>query len=196
MIYDISQPVFGCRVYPGDPLPEKKLLSDMERGDLYDLTVFSMCAHNGTHIDAPLHFIQNGKSVDEIPPEKCVGAAFVCAHAGDVTAEDAERILKKAEAACPNAAKRILIKGEATVTEEAAQIFAAAGLYLLGNESQSIGPMDAPMAVHKVLLGAETVLLEGIVLKEVPEGVYTLNCLPLNLNGAEGAPCRAILTDH
>lgn len=193
MIYDISQPVFGCKVYPGDPVPEKTVLNDMGQGDLYNLSAFYMCAHNGTHIDAPLHFIRDGKSVDGILPEKCVGPAYVSAHSGEVSAEDARRILAKAKAACPAAVKRILIKGEATVTSAAAEVFAGAGLFLLGNESQSVGPVDAPMTVHLILLGAETVLLEGIRLAGVPEGVYTLNCLPLNLNGAEGAPCRAIL---
>ena len=66
---------------------------------------------------------------------------------------------------------------------------------LLGNESQTVGPEEAPMAVHLALLGKGVVLLEGIRLKEVPEGVYLLNAAPLNLSGADGAPCRAILTD-
>lgn len=195
MIYDISQPVFGCRVFPGDPLPERKKICDMEKGDLYDLTVFSMCAHNGTHIDAPRHFIPEGKSVDEIASEKLVGRAYVHSHAGDVSDADARRILEKAEAACPGAGKRILIRGGATVTQEAAEVFAAAGVFLVGNESQTVGPEDAPMAVHLTLLGAEVVLLEGLRLDAVPDGVYTLFCAPLNLNGAEGAPCRAMLTD-
>ena len=63
-IYDISQEVFGCQVYPGDPTPKKRVISSMEKGDLYNLTAFSMCAHNGTHIDAPFHFIKYGKTVD------------------------------------------------------------------------------------------------------------------------------------
>ena len=68
-IYDISQEVFGCQVYAGDPMPEKKLLCSMEKGDLYNLTAFRMCAHNGTHIDAPFHFIKGGKAVDSISRE-------------------------------------------------------------------------------------------------------------------------------
>ena len=58
-IYDISQEVLGCRVYPGDPAPQKRVLSSIEAGDLYNLTAFSMCAHNGTHIDAPSHFLED-----------------------------------------------------------------------------------------------------------------------------------------
>ena len=65
-IYDISQEVFQCQVYPGDPAPERKALCSMEKGDLYNLTAFQMCAHNGTHIDAPFHFIKDGKTVDAI----------------------------------------------------------------------------------------------------------------------------------
>ena len=75
----------------------------------------------------------------------------------------------------------------------AAKIFAEARLKLFGNESQTVGPEDAPMEVHLIMLGAEVVLLEGIVLSDVPEGVYLLNAAPLNLGGADGAPCRAIL---
>ena len=91
--------------------------------------------------------------------------------------------------------KRILIKGEAIVSNEAAEVFATAGIDLLGVESQSVGPEDAPMAVHKTLLGAEVFLLEGIRLCEVSEGVYLLNAAPLSLAGADGAPCRAVLID-
>ena len=60
-IYDISQEVFGCKVFPGDPAPERKIISSMENGALYNLTAISMCAHNGTHVDAPFHFIKDGK---------------------------------------------------------------------------------------------------------------------------------------
>ena len=56
-VYDISQEVFSCEVYPGDPIPEKNVLKSMQKGEVYNLTAFSMCAHNGTHIDAPFHFI-------------------------------------------------------------------------------------------------------------------------------------------
>ena len=65
-IYDIAQEVFGCQVFAGDPAPEKKQLCSIEKGDLYNLTAFGMCAHNGTHIDAPFHFIKDGKTVDSI----------------------------------------------------------------------------------------------------------------------------------
>ena len=192
-IYDISQEVFRCKVYPGDPAPRKDVITNMETGDLYNLSAFQMCAHNGTHVDAPFHFLKDGKKIDEIALEKFVGMAYVVEHAGIVSAEDAFLILKKASARNPDCAKRILIKGEAEVSLEAAKVFANAGIFLIGNESQTVGPEDAPMEVHLELLGAEVVLLEGIRLQGVAEGAYFLNAAPLNLGGAEGAPCRAIL---
>ena len=78
---------------------------------------------------------------------------------------------------------------------EAAKVFAASEILLFGNESQTVGPENAPMAVHHVLLGANVILLEGIRLASVAEGIYFLNAAPLNLSGADGAPCRAILID-
>ena len=193
MIYDISQPVFECAVFPGDPKPEKKVMRRMEEGSLYNLTAFEMCAHNGTHVDAPYHFIQDGKRIDQIAIEKFIGPAYVKQHEGNVTAHDAEQILREAKSVYDGAEKRILLKGKATVTLEAAKAFAEAGVDLVGNESQTVGPEDGPMAVHLVLLGAEVVLLEGIRLAHVPDGAYLLHCAPLNLSQTDGAPCRATL---
>lgn len=193
LIYDISQEVFGCQVYPGDPAPEKKVLNSMEEGDSYNLSAFSMCAHNGTHIDAPFHFIRDGKTVDSIDLDAFVGMAYVAEHQGIVSGDDAAQILKKAKEQDPEAARRILIKGTAEVSSEAAKVFASSDILLLGNESQTVGPEDAPMEVHLILLGAGVVLLEGIRLENVSEGVYMLNAAPLNLSGADGSPCRAVL---
>jgi arylformamidase len=192
-IYDISQEVFSCEIYPSDPAPEKRLLCSIEKGELYNLTAFSMCAHNGTHIDAPFHFLKDGKSVDAIALDAFVGMAYVAEHQGVVSAGDAVKIIEKAKEQSREAAKRILIKGAAMVSEEAAKVFAEAEILLLGNESQTVGPEDAPMAVHLILLGADVVLLEGIRLAAVSEGVYLLNAAPLNLSGADGSPCRAVL---
>ncbi|MBR6771786.1 MAG: cyclase family protein [Clostridia bacterium] len=194
-IYDISQEVFSCKVYPGDPAPEKSVLGSMEKGDLYNLTSFSMCAHNGTHVDAPFHFIKDGKTIDAVGLEPFIGMAYVAEHSGVICGKDAQKIIEKAEGSNPNGERRILIKGKAVVSLEAAKVFASTGMLLLGNESQTVGPEDAPMAVHQVLLGAGTVLLEGICLNGVSEGVYFLNAAPLNLSGADGAPCRAVLIE-
>ena len=187
-IYDISQEVFSCDVYPGDPEPEKQILSSTGADDLYNLSAFYMCAHNGTHIDAPFHFLHRGKTVDQMGLEIFVGDCFVARHEGEVSRQEAQEILSKAAGA-----KRILIAGNVTVTAEGAEVFAEAGICLLGNEGQTVGPEDAPMQVHLILLGRGIALLEGIVLKDVPEGQYFLSAAPLNLGGADGAPCRAYL---
>lgn len=117
-IYDISQEVFNCRVYPGDPAPKKKELCSMEKGDVYNLTSFCMCAHNGTHIDAPRHFIKDGKAVDALSLEFFVGMAYVAEHCGSVTGKDALKIIEKAKTQNAEAAKRILIKGDIEVSFE------------------------------------------------------------------------------
>jgi arylformamidase len=122
-----------------------------------------------------------------------IGMAYVAEYNGIVSADDATEILEKAKKQNSEAAKRILIKGDAEVSAEAAKVFAESNILLLGNESQTVGPENAPMEVHLILLGAGAVLLEGIRLAEVSEGVYFLNAAPLNLSGADGSPCRAIL---
>ncbi len=194
-IYDISQEVFSCEVFPGDEPPQKEEVMRMSEGALYNLTSLHMCAHNGTHVDAPFHFIADGATIEEIPLDKMIGPAFVAAADGEVTESVAKEILKKANSADKEAARKLLIKGRGVVSAEAAEVFAQAGIDLIGVELQSVGPVEAPMAVHKVLLGAEVVLLEGIRLGEVKEGVYILNAAPISLGGSDGAPCRAVLLD-
>lgn len=194
-IYDISQEVFSCEVYSGDPSPVRKQLCSMEKGDVYNLTAFEMCAHNGTHVDAPRHFLRYGRAIDEMPLEHTVGAATVVECTGTLTARDARRILDTARERDAEAARRILIKGRATVSAEAAVVFAEANILLIGSETQSVGPVHAPLAVHLTLLGANVALLEGIRLTDVPPGTYLLSAAPLALGGADGAPCRAVLIE-
>jgi len=190
-IYDISQPIPGCTVYPGDPEPRLQLLQSTDRGDLYNLTAFSMCAHNGTHLDAPRHFLPEGETVGQLDLSKTVGPAVVLDWTGPIGAKDAEALLGRLAGQ-----RKLLLRGDSLVTEAAAEVFAAAGLDLIGVESQSVGPEDAPMAVHKLLLGAGTLLLEGLRLQAVPPGNYLLCAQPLNLTPADGAPCRAILIEQ
>ena len=192
-IYDISQEVFSSEVFPGDPAPKREVLSSIGEGAVCNLTAFSMCAHNGTHIDAPYHFFDDGETVERLELSRMVGYAYVAERVGDVDANGARAILQAAKETCAESAKRILIKGDAVVTAEAAEVFAHANVELVGNESQTVGPKNAPMQVHKILLGKGIVLLEGIRLRTVPEGVYLLCAQPLSLAGADGSPCRAIL---
>ena len=124
-IYDISQEVFHCRVFPGDPKPERQTLLRMADGAMYNLTAFRMCAHNGTHVDAPFHFIDSGKTIDQVDLSRFIGWAYVAEHSGPVTAADAATILEKARKANRSAAERILIKGPAVLTGEGAVVLAA-----------------------------------------------------------------------
>lgn len=165
----------------------------MNDGALYNLTAFSMCAHNGTHIDAPKHFFKNGNAVDDIPLQSTVGYCYVARFNGMITKQVASEILNDAKNLDPEAAKRILVAGKAELTVDGAEVLADAGILLFGNESQTVGPENAPMAVHKVLLVKNIVLLEGVRLSAVEQGVYLLNATPLNLGGADGAPVRAVL---
>ena len=192
-IIDISQEILSCKVYPGDPTPKGNKVICMDDGEVYNLSAFSMCAHNGTHVDAPLHFINAGKSIDQMALESFVGMCYVARHTGDLSAKDAEDILSKASNA--GASDRILIAGEATITDEAAKVFVSANIKLIGNEGQTVGPEDAPMEVHLIFLNKGIVLLEGIVLTDAKEGTYFLNAAPLNIAGFEGAPCRAYLIE-
>ena len=189
-IYDISQELFGCAVCPGDPQPERFVTLSIKNGDVCNLTAFKMCAHNGTHVDAPFHFYADGKTIDQVDLDRFIGWAYVAERDGDISADDAKNILKAA-----NGCERVLVKGKTVVTKEAAQVFAEARIKLFGNESQTVGPIDAPKEVHLIMLGAEIVLLEGIRLEKVPVGKYFLNAVPLNLGGADGSPCRATLLE-
>lgn len=190
-VIDITQELFDCNVYPGDPKPIKYTTLSVDRGDVCNLTSFEMCAHNGTHVDAPYHFIQNGKTIDQMGLAPYIGDCYVARFEGELKIEDAASILRRAHEA--GADKRILIGGHATVSAAAAKVFADSGVLLLGNESQTVGPVEAPMEVHLILLGKGVTLLEGIVLTNVREGKYFLSCAPLNLGGCDGAPCRAYL---
>lgn len=195
MIYDITQPLLESVVFPGDPKPEAEAVLRIANGDVCNLTKLSLCAHNGTHVDAPYHFYKDGKGIDQVPLEKFIGPAIVKSHDGDFTAQDALQIIEDTKKVNADAARRILLKGNATVTLEAAKVMAQEKIYLIGNESQTVGPEEGPQEVHLVLLKEEVVLLEGIRLGEVPDGIYMLNCAPINLTGLDGSPCRAVLMD-
>lgn len=190
-IYDISQEVFSSVLFPGDPAPEGKKIMSMSEGDVCNLSTLFMCAHNGTHVDAPAHFFNDGKTVDQMPLDIFVGECFVARCDGLVTAEAAEEILKKAAKLGAN--ERILIAGKATVSNEAASVFASHKIKLIGNESQTVGDENAPARAHEILLGESIALLEGLRLGGVEEGKYLLSSAPLNLAGFDGSPCRAIL---
>lgn len=187
-IYDITQELFTGKVFPGDPAPSYERVLKIAKGDVVNLTNVVMGAHNATHLDAPYHFYDNGKTVEQLDLERCIGPCTVIDIANDITEEELAKVLDQSQ-------KRILIKGEAVVTLERAKLFNQYGILLLGVEGQSVGPVEGPMAVHLELLGKEVILLEGLVLQEVAAGDYFLSAAPIKLGGSDGAPCRATLLD-
>lgn len=188
-IYDITQELFSCCVFPGDPAPSKKQVMNISKGDICNLTELSLCAHNGTHLDAPYHFYEEGRTVEELELERVIGPALVVSFDGEVKEKDVDAIIKD------NTPKRILFKGKAIITLEAAKALNRHSVLLVGVESQTVGPEDNPRQVHLELLGQEVVLLEGLRLSQVPEGIYFLSAAPLKLGGTDGAPCRAVLLE-
>lgn len=187
-IYDITQEVFTCCVYPGDEKPSFVRPSEMEKGAPCNVTVFTMCAHNGTHLDAPFHFVRDGKTIEELELSKCVGNCTLKAFEKQPTAEELREALR-------GSGKKVLLKGPVTITMELAECINEYNLELIGVESQSVAPMEAPREVHVELLKKEVVLLEGLRLDEVREGSYFLFAAPLKLGGCDGAPVRALLLD-
>jgi arylformamidase len=186
-IYDITQELFGGIVYPGDAAPSYERVLKISEGAPCNLTNFAMGAHNATHLDAPYHFYDNGKTIEQVELSRCVGECSVL--------ELAKYEKVKIEELLKTCKKRLLIKGDCVVTLELAKLFNQEGMVLVGVEGQSVGPLDSPMPVHLELLGREVVLLEGLVLGEVTEGNYFLSAAPIKLGGSDGAPCRAILID-
>mgnify|MGYP005754812795 CR=1 FL=1 len=188
-VYDISKELFASPVYPGDTAPRLTVVSSMEDGDPYHLSDLSMCLHNGTHIDAPRHFVQDGKTVDQIPINVFCGICEVLAFETPyITGEAIDWYLKPGT-------KRLLIKGggKCRLSPSAAGEIAAAGVELVGIDHNEIGVDDFEQQVHFTLLSAGVVILENLDLSAVVPGTYYLCAAPLQIKGAEGAPCRAVL---
>ncbi len=173
---DITQELFSGKVYEGDTPPSFTRVKSLERGDGYSLTDVTLCAHNGTHLDAPAHFIRGGKTIEQISLFRLCGKCSV-ARIGSL---DFSRL-----------PARLLVKGVFSLSAEQAEKIAAQCL-LFGCEAQSVG--DA--AVHRILLSAEIAVLEGLDLSQAAEGEYGLFALPAKLGGADGAPVRAVLTEE
>ncbi len=188
-IYDISQELFSSHVYPGDKAPKRILISDMNNGASCNVSELEMNAHNGTHMDAPRHFVKDGITIDELPLERLIGSCAVVYADGEVSADFIRKATKK------YGTERLLLKGECHMNKEAADILSECGIVLVGVESQSIATFDDPVTVHVSVLSQGIVALEGLVLGNVPEGKYFLFAAPIKLGGSDGSPCRAVLID-
>lgn len=188
MILDISRELFSAPVRPGVPAPRRDRVRRMDLGDGCNLSGFYACCHSGTHLDAPLHFIDGGDPVDRVALARCLGPCTVAEAAGIVTGADIDLLI-------PRAQKRILFKGggRAFLSQSAAFALADAGFLLVGTDACSVGAPGGEEAPHRELLGAGIPLLEGLDLSRAEPGDYRLIALPLLLGGAEAAPVRAVL---
>ncbi len=208
-IIDISQKIRpGMIVWPGDPQVEVKQVEKICAGDDVNLTWFSMSAHTGTHIDAPFHFIDGGKKVDDLMLEDLCGPVQVIHVPSNVDEINASIIQN---AGIEPMTERVLFKtrnsalwsspaGEFTkeyvgITADAAALLAEMNLKLVGVDYLSVAAGEHLRKTHEILLGAGVILLEGLDLTEASAGRYTLYCLPLNLVGADGAPARTVLVE-
>jgi arylformamidase len=205
-IFDVSVPLRNTMpYYPGDPAPQITRLEDHTRGDAWTTSHLSFSAHIGTHVDAPLHRLPGGNTVDNLDLQTLVGRAFVADLsdvASEIHAEDLE--------ACriPLSAERLVLKTRnaalwqrdefqshyVALSESGAEWVVARGIRLVAIDYLSVDLFDASdFRAHEVLLRAGVVIVEGVMTGEIAEGWYTLVCLPLRLQGADGAPARAIL---
>lgn len=184
-LIDISQELFSCRVYPGDISPMYERVKTIEN-DEYNLTNISMSVHNGTHIDAPKHFVAGGKAVHELDLSVFYGKCTVVELDGIVGENEISGILKSCQ-------ERLIIKGGHELSGSGASAFAGSHVRLIGVEGQSIGDAEHPLSVHTILLGKEIVVLEGLDLSDAAPGEYVLSAFPLNLKDSDGAPVRAVL---
>lgn len=206
-IYDISVTISpNTPVWPGDPKINLERVSRISEGADFNVSRFAMSAHSGTHVDAPNH-IMGGDSltVDELDLKTLTGRVYVL-HLPDVDIITAA-VLEDAE--IPPRTRRILFKTRnsnswakqasifdqdfVAVSKDAAQYLVDKGVKLVGVDYLSVAPYDDTIATHEILLGAGTIIVEGLDLSQVSQGRYTLHCLPLKLADSDGAPARAIL---
>ncbi len=207
-LIDITLEMFpGCPAWPGDGRGvEQRLLSSIAEGGHSNTSEYTSSAHLGTHVDAPRHFIDGGATIEQLDPSLFVGPATVVdvQTDGHVTADLLEaavgawpeRLLLRTRNSAPGGAlgKVSFDRGYCGVTEDAARLIVARGVKLLGIDYYSIAPFDDLASTHRTILGAGIPALEGIDLRRVSPGPYTLIALPIKLRGFDGAPVRAVLT--
>lgn len=185
-IIDITRELLSAECYPGDPEPKLNRLLKLSQGDGCNLSCVGMCLHNGTHVDAPYHFIEGGATAESLPLNKLCGGVKVVASAETLTRAAAQELMM-------DKPSRLLIKGAIRLTKEAAEVFAE--LELIGTEGLTVGGEDDTAEVHRILLSQGVAILENLELSEAEPGYYTLFALPLKIAGADGAPVRAVLVE-
>lgn len=191
ILHDITKGIFASQVYPGDPKPEAMVVRNIKKGDDYNLSKVSFCPHTGTHIDAPLHFLQNGKSIERIKLRNFYGKCSVIEATGEITGGDMDELL-------PYCHSRVLIKGKgkAFLTMTAVEVLLDYNIKLIGTDAMTIGWEDENDDVHIELLKNDIPILECLNLDRVPVGDYEICAFPIKIEGLEAAPCRAVLFEQ
>lgn len=191
--------------FPGDPAFSRRPVKSIAKGDPYSVSALSFGSHAGTHVDPPCHFIAGGATTDqldlevlngpcwvaELPPsETSVGPAQV-----DRLPEGTTRALFRTSNSARWQEKLEFFPDYVAVTEDGAQALVRRGVRLVGVDALSVErDPTGRFPVHHRLLGAGTLIIEGLLLAEVPGGAYELRCLPLALRGGDGGPARVVLT--
>ena len=200
-IYDVTRTIAsGMGVYPGDPEVRIASVADVKEGDPYTVSSLAMGSHARTHVDALRHLFPDGAGVDRISPDLLFGPSAVI-DVGDSISIDRERLVASMP---PEGCERLLLKTRsegrdgvhAFLMPEAARWPVGQGLCLLGIDGPSVdAEEDDSLPVHRILLEAGVVIVEGLDLNRVPAGIYTLVCMPLKLKDCDGAPARVMLLD-
>lgn len=188
IIHDISRDTLTTPVYEGDPETVVSYLKSFDNADGYNLSAISMCNHAGTHIDAPLHFYEEGNAIDDIRLNTFYGKCTVITVKGVLTGEDMERLL-------PYCKRRLLLRGlgNTFLSHSAAIVLAESKVVLVGTDAESIAPPFDVARPHRELARAGITVLENLNLEDIDDGEYDLCAFPVKLGGLEAAPCRAIL---
>lgn len=188
IIHDISRDTLTTPVYGGDPKPEVEHLKSIEDMDDYNLSFIKMTTHTGTHIDAPLHFCEDGSPIDQLRLSTFYGKCTVITVEGILTGEDMERLL-------PYCKRRILFRGNGKtyLSHSAAIVLAESRVILVGTDADSIATPFDEVRPHRELARAGITVIENLNLSAIKDGEYELCAFPVKLAGLEAAPCRAIL---
>lgn len=191
IIHDISKDALTTPVYEGDPQTTVEHIKSIHDGDEYNLSVISMTSHCGTHIDAPLHFCDDGSPIDRLRLNTFYGKCTVISVDGILTGEDMERLL-------PYCKRRILFHGEGNtfLSQSAAIVLAASRVVLVGTDADSIAPPFDEARPHRELARAGIAILENLNLSAIEDGEYDLCAFPVKLGGLEASPCRAIIFEQ
>ena len=188
-IIDITRVVQDTPLYPGTPAMDFRRLMDVNTGDAYSVTQYTITSHVGTHADAFAHFLPGGTTIDRMPPEHYYGGAVVITVPADalITKKDLEGRLGGAE--------RVVLHGggKSYLSKEAADYLAAQKVITIVTDAWSVAPLDNETEIHQTLFRAKIAVVENVVLDHVADGAYVLAAFPVKIKDCDGSPVRAVL---